>query len=128
MVRIFAALAGLIHVLFFVMESLLWMNPKVHGRFKVDSLEIAEKMRVFLLNQGFYNLFLAAAVFIGLGLLGSKRWAVVGRTLVVYGCASMVAAAVVLLFSADGMWRGALIQGAPPLLALIGVLRTRPQG
>ena len=125
MVKVFAALAGLFHVLFFVMESVLWMNPKVHGRFKVKSLEQAEQMRVFLMNQGFYNLFLAIACFLGLGLLASERWSIVGKTLIAYGCASMVAAALVLLFSADGMLRAALIQGLPPLLALVGLWRMR---
>ena len=65
-IKFFAGLAGTIHVLFFVMESILWMNPKVHSRFLVEDLADAEAINVFIMNQGFYNLFLAMGIFAGL--------------------------------------------------------------
>ncbi len=43
---------------------------------------------------------------------------VVGRTLIVFGCASMVAAAAVLLASNRAMARAAAMQGVLPLIAV----------
>lgn len=116
--RIFASLAGLFHVLFFFMESVFWMNPKVHARFLVQGVEDAERLRLFALNQGFYNVFLAFGCLAGVALVG--KWKEdVGRTLVVYTCAFMVGAALVLVFSKPRLVRSAVIQGLFPLLALL---------
>jgi putative membrane protein len=73
---------------------------------------------LFAFNQGFYNLFLAIGTFAGLGLVlaGHARS---GLTLVSWNCLSMVGAAIVLVTSAPQMRRGALIQGAAPLLFLV---------
>ena len=48
-----------LHVGFFVLESLLWTSPKVMRIFG-NTAEVAETTRVLALNQGFYNLGLAA--------------------------------------------------------------------
>jgi uncharacterized membrane protein len=45
--------------------------------------------------------------------------------LVAWNCASMLAAAVVLAASSPQMMRGALIQGLPPLVFLLGAAYTR---
>ena len=72
-------------------------------------------------NQGFYNLFLAIAVFVGLVNLALWNPAV-GATLVFVGAGSMVAAAVVLfVFSADKR-AVALKQGVIPALGLIALV------
>ncbi len=120
---VFAAIAGLIHVLFFLMESVFWMNPKVHKGFGIKSLEEAEQFKISFFNQGFYNLFLAVGVFIGIILQFSffgECWKyAAGETLVVFCSASMLAASLVLLVSKPGMLRGVFIQGLCPLIALI---------
>ena len=64
-----AVIAALIHVYFFVLESLWFMRPAVWGRFGIESDADAEVTRSFAYNQGFYNLFLAAGVAIGLVLV-----------------------------------------------------------
>jgi len=112
-----AIVAGLVHVLIFCMESLLWTTPGVRARFR-QSPEQAEATRLFAFNQGFYNLFLAVGTFAGLALVltGHPR---VGWTLVYWNCLFMLGAAVVLAGSAPGMRRGAVIQGAAPLLFLV---------
>jgi putative membrane protein len=112
-----AIAAGIVHVLIFCMESLLWTTPGVRARFR-QSPEQAEATRLFAFNQGFYNLFLALGTFAGLVavLTGHPR---VGWTLVYWNCAFMLGAAVVLAASAPGMRRGAVIQGAAPLLFLV---------
>jgi putative membrane protein len=112
-----AIVAGGVHVLIFGMESLWWTTPEVRARFR-QSPEQAEATKLFAFNQGFYNLFLALGTFAGLALVltGHPR---VGWTLVYWDCLFMLGAAVVLAASARQMRRGALIQGAAPLLFLV---------
>jgi putative membrane protein len=112
-----AVLAGVIHVLFFLVESAWWTTPGVRRRFR-QTPEQAEATRLLALNQGFYNLFLAAGTFAGLGLTAAGH-AVPGLTLVAWCCLSMLGAAVVLAASAPALRRGALIQGAAPLVLLV---------
>jgi putative membrane protein len=118
-----AALAGLIHVLFFCMESLWWTRPAVYRRFRSTEAQ-AQATRSLAFNQGFYNLFLAAGVFAGLFLMqtGHVR---AGMILVAWNCLSMLAAAIVLTVSSPQMLRGALIQGLPPLVFLAGIFCIR---
>ncbi len=112
-----AILAGFIHILIFCMESLLWTTPSVRARFR-QSPEQADATKLFAFNQGFYNLFLAIGVFAGLAFVLTAHPRV-GWTLVYWNCLYMLGAAVVLAASAPGMRRGAIIQGAAPLLFLI---------
>ena len=118
-----AALAGLIHVLFFCMESLWWTKPAVYRRFR--STEAQAQMTTSLaFNQGFYNLFLAGGALGGLALIATGHRQI-GMILVGWNCASMLAAAVVLAASSPQMMRGALIQGLPPLVFLLAAAYTR---
>ena len=114
----FALLAAALHVLVFCMESLWFMQPKVHKRFGAATTADAEARRLFAFNQGFYNLFLAIGVFVGLALLHLGGNMIVGETLVLFNCGCMLGAGVVLFFSAGRqMLRAAVIQGIFPLLA-----------
>ena len=110
-------LAGVIHVLIFCMESLWWTTPTVRARFR-QLPEQAQATKLFAFNQGFYNLFLAIGVFAGIALLLAGH-RVSGFTLVTWSCLSMLGAAIVLAASAPQLRRGALIQGAAPLLFLL---------
>jgi len=111
-----AALAGLIHVLFFCMESLWWTKPAVYRRFRSTEAE-ALVTRSLAFNQGFYNLFLAVGALGGLLLMATGHEGA-GMILSAWSCASMLAAAVVLAASSPQMRRGAAIQGLPPLVFL----------
>ena len=118
--QVFALFAAALHVLIFCMESLWFMRPNVHKRFGATTTADAEARRLFAFNQGFYNLFLAIGIFVGLALLHVGGNITVGRTLVLFSCACMVGAGVVLFFSAGRrMLRAAAIQAAFPFLALI---------
>ncbi len=120
--KVLAGLAALFHVLFFLMESVLFLRPDVHARFGVESAEDAELLWAFAFNQGFYNLFLAVAIGVGIVLAGrTDARGVVGRTLVAYACLSMVGAGVVLAASV-GKIAAACIQAGPPLLALAAMV------
>ena len=118
-----AALAGLMHILFFCMESLWWTRPAVYRRFRSTEAQ-AQMTRSLAFNQGFYNLFLAAGIFGGFFLMETGHYRA-GMILIAWNCLSMLAAAVVLAASSPKMLRGALIQGLPPLVFLLGAAYTR---
>jgi putative membrane protein len=115
-----ALIAALIHVYFFVLESLWFMRPSVWRRFGVESDADARVTRSFAYNQGFYNLFLAAGVAIGIALV-SIGDAASGRAITLFACGSMVAAGVVLVAHNRSFLRAAAIQGVPPLIAIVGI-------
>lgn len=121
--QLFALLAALLHVAIFGMESVWFMRPAVYRRFGARTPAEAEARRLFAFNQGFYNLFLALGVIAGMALLYTGSHVVVARTLVLFGCACMLAAALVLWLSAGRvMRRAAMMQGAFPLLAWVAWL------
>ncbi len=116
-VQILAALAGLLHVYIWVMESLRFSDPKVHhGVFQVET-EHVERVRSWAFNQGWYNLFLAIGALAGVAVVRSE--AAVGWTLIVFTCASMLGAALVLALKDRSMASSALKQGLFPALALL---------
>jgi len=121
--RAAAGLAGLLHLIFFVLESVLWSQPRVQAIFKVETVEVAAILERSMFNQGVYNLAL------GLGALGAAFFASssthgrAARAIGAYCCAFMVLAALALFVSAPGMIRGVLIQGLAPTVALVGLWR-----
>jgi len=116
---VLAALAALVHVYIFVIESLQFEKPSTLRAFGIRADEAAV-MKPWAFNQGFYNLFLAIGTGVGIALSGSQRSE--GVTLVSFGCASMLAAALVLVTSDRSKLRGGVVQGTFPLLALLGLL------
>ncbi|BBZ34057.1 DUF1304 domain-containing protein [Mycolicibacterium confluentis] len=121
---VFAALAALLHVYIFVMESVTWTSPRTRATFGTTPEE-AETTKVLAFNQGFYNLFLAVVTVIGLVLVivGDRVTSVPsvfgGAALVFAGVGSMAAAAVVLLISSPDKARAAITQGLFPVLAIV---------
>ena len=116
---VFAAIAALIHVYIFVLESVSWTKESTRKVFGVRSAEDAELMKPLAYNQGFYNLFLALGVATGLVMIAAGAVAQGGFAIAIFALASMVLAAVVLITSNPKMARSALIQGAAPLLGLV---------
>lgn len=113
-----AVVAALLHVVFFYMESIAFGRPEVYCRFGVKTEQDARAVRPMAFNQGFYNLFLALGIALGLWLASTGSIAV-GRALVLFACASMVGAAIVLVSTNARFARAALIQGIPPLVAIL---------
>jgi putative membrane protein len=118
---VFAALAALLHVYIFVMESILWTRPAIWKRFGLKSQDDAQTIKPMALNQGFYNLFLAIGVFVGFFLLPHPGLHSAGVMLILFCCASMLAAALVLVISNPRMVRAAVTQGVLPLLAVVSL-------
>ena len=117
---IVAALAALLHVYIFWMESLAWDGPQARKTFGVPDSE-REATRAFAFNQGFYNLFLAIAAILGIVVTAAGVPAV-GLSLVLTGTGSMLAAALVLLLSSPDKRRAAVTQGFLPLLAVVATV------
>lgn len=120
---VFVAIAALIHVLIFLMESAFWARPSTWRRFGIGSQSEADTVRPMAFNQGFYNLFLAVGAIAGLVMIGLDDLRQAGFALAIFAPACMVLAAVVLLASSPSLARAALLQGAAPLvgLTLLGV-------
>jgi putative membrane protein len=96
---------------------LTWTSARTRAVFGITAEE-AETTRLLAFNQGFYNLFLAIVTGLGIPpvIMGDTA---VGVALVFAGVGSMVAAAIVLLLSAPGKTRAALIQGTFPAIAIV---------
>ncbi len=60
-------------MLFFVLESVLFRRPFAWRTFGIGNQQDAETTRDWALNQGFYNLFLAVGVVVGVLLQLSER-------------------------------------------------------
>lgn len=117
---VLAGLAALVHVLIFYLESIAWTGSRARAAFGT-SPEEAEATRELAFNQGFYNLFLAVAVLLGIVVAATGSLAV-GATLVLTGVVSMTAAATVLLLSSPRLAGAALKQGVLPALAVVAVV------
>ncbi|PJZ76781.1 DUF1304 domain-containing protein [Leptospira neocaledonica] len=115
--RILAAIVGLLHVWIFIMESVLWMRPRIHRRFGVTDTKSAEAMKAVFLNQGFYNLFLAIGALYGA--IFFEIHPGYAPAILVFSCLSVFGAGLVLLVSKPAMARAAIIQGFPPLIAVV---------
>lgn len=118
-----AALAALLHVYIFVMESVQWTQPRVWKIFGIADQDAADTTRPMAYNQGYYNLFLAIGAIIGLTLFWAGESGTVadvaGRTLLLFALGSMAAAALVLVTSGAKYVRPALIQGTLPLVGFV---------
>src|SRR5258705_12733290 len=91
-----AALAALVavafHVLFFILESVTFSQPRVAARFGLTTPEQIAAVRPMAFNQGFYNLFLAIGIVGGLALVAAGSGDA-GRAVGLFACACMVRAA-----------------------------------
>src|SRR5690606_26296795 len=107
-------IAGAVHIGFWVIESLMWRRPAVHRLCGIRDQASAGAVAGMGFNQGFYNLFLGLGAIAGAWLVARESTMV----LLAFSCIFMVGAALVLLATSRKMWRGAVVQGLPPLLAL----------
>ncbi|MCF8590236.1 DUF1304 domain-containing protein [Gordonia sp. HY285] len=121
---VFAAVAAAIHVFIFYLESIVWTTPKARSVFDTTEAE-AEVTKPLAFNQGFYNLFLAISIAVGIVLVAVGQDGV-GATLVLAGAGSMAAAGLVLMLSDRSKTQAALTQLVPPaigvILVVLGVL------
>src|SRR5688572_26704831 len=106
------------------MESVLFTRPAVWRVFGVPSQRDADTIRMWALNQGFYNLFLALGTVAGMIAVALDHRAV-GVALIAFGAAAMTAAGVVLVAAGGAKFlRAASIQAVPPVVALAALALT----
>ena len=122
--QLFALIAGFLHVLFFYLESITFSRPATWGRFGIASQQDADTVGPMAFNQGFYNLFLAIGIGVGLLLVNAGN-ASAATAIVLFACASMVAAGTVLVLSNRPLIRSAAIQAVPPLIAIVAAVALR---
>jgi len=88
------------------------------ARFGVRGEDQIAVVRPMAFNQGFYNLFLAIGIAGGLLLVAAGN-EMTGRPIVLFACACMVGAGVVLVSSNQGVAAAAALQAVPPLVAIV---------
>ena len=116
---VFIAIAALIHLYIFFLESVVWTRPSTWKLFGLKSQSEAEIVKPMAYNQGFYNVFLGVGAGTGLIMIGSTNLAQAGFALALFAASSMVLAALVLITSSPKLARSAAIQGVAPLLGVI---------
>ena len=116
---VLAAVAAMVHIFIFYLESIAWTSERARSTFGTSE-EDAETTKGLAFNQGFYNLFLAISVIVGI-MLFALGATVAGATLVFAGAGSMAAAALVLLISSPDKAGAALKQGVVPALGVIAL-------
>lgn len=116
----FFLVAAVVHLMFFVMESILFQRKGGHKIFKMKETD-HDVVKVWAFNQGFYNLFLSLGMFLGLYFVLQLKVVLAGAMTGFCGV-SMVGAGIALWFSAPHLRRAALVQLVPPLLGLLFVL------
>jgi putative membrane protein len=122
-----AAVGGAIHVWIFLLESAWFGRERVWRRFGLRSEDEARVVHGFAFNQGFYNLFLAFGVALGLALMirsGGATGAdpslfVGGKAIAMFACASMAAAGAVLISTDRRFASAAALQVVPGGLAAV---------
>ncbi|GAA4834104.1 DUF1304 family protein [Luteimicrobium xylanilyticum] len=122
---VFVALAALLHLYIWWMESVAWRRPVVWRRFGIASQADADTTAPLAYNQGFYNLFLAVGAVLGVVLYWTAS-ATAGFALALFCAGSMVAAAGVLLSTGRERVRAAATQGTLPLLGVLFFLLSLP--
>ncbi|MFN8619854.1 MAG: DUF1304 domain-containing protein [Chloroflexota bacterium] len=126
--QMFAVIAAILHIWFFVLESILWRRPSTWRRFRLESQEAADLIAPMARNQGFYNLFLALGVLFGvLTAYGENDFFHLGdggsgEAVALFGCLVMVGAGIVLVLGDRRFLSAALIQAVPPALAIVAVV------
>ncbi|MFE4975027.1 DUF1304 domain-containing protein [Kitasatospora sp. NPDC056651] len=113
----FAVVAAAIHLVVWPLESFLYGHPRVR-RLLTGSTADAPEVRLWRVNVGFYNLFLALGLVAALVLLHSGHSGS-GRAIMRYIAAFMLAGGITLFLSAPRLWRGALGQAVPAAVILL---------
>lgn len=114
---VFFAIAAFVHIGFFIFESFILQKPNAHKILKISEVE-HNAIKVWAFNQGFYNLFLAIGVFIGLYHVLQKQVMIAGL-MTGFSAACMLVAGIVLWFSVPRMRKYAYIQAGFPILGFI---------
>lgn len=113
---VFVAIAILVHIYIWVLETFLWDQPKGMQVFG-NTAERAAITKEMAVNQGLYNLMLALVAAVGVGAtVAGAAW---GPVLIFAGAGSMAVAGIFLFVTSPDKRKPALIQLVPPLLGVL---------
>jgi len=114
--QIAAVFMGVTLMTVFVLESFFYRRPELHSIFLIEPGQEAT-VRLWVVNQGFYNSFFGVAAIAGVVLarVGQED---IGTTLVVFTSVSMIISGMVLLVTERRLWRSSIAQALPPTVAL----------
>ncbi|MFF4345943.1 DUF1304 domain-containing protein [Streptomyces sp. NPDC001530] len=115
--QVFALIAALTHIVVGTLERFFYERPTVRV-FLTTSTADAPEVTLWRSGVAAYNVLLGLGLIAGVVALHTGD-ITVGRTLIVYLCAFLIASAVLFLASFPRLWRGALGQGLPPAIALL---------
>ncbi|MDO0911583.1 DUF1304 domain-containing protein [Streptomyces sp. DT2A-34] len=118
--QVFALIAALTHIAVGTLERFFYDRPAVRV-FLTTSTADAPEVTLWRSGVAVYNILLGLGLIAGAVALHADG-TTVGRTLVLYLCAFMIASALVFAASFPRLWRGALGQGLPPAVALVAAL------
>ncbi len=117
--QVAAIATGLSLVTVFVLESFLFRRRELYPIFLIEPGEEAA-VRLWTVNQGFYNLCFGIAALGGVALV-DLGYETVGQTLVVFTAASMIVLGLVLYFSEHRLWLSAIGQCLPSAVVLVAM-------
>jgi uncharacterized membrane protein len=118
--QILAVLLGLLLIGVGILESFFSRNPRLYPIFRIRP-EDRRAVRLWTLNQGFYNMVYGVGAIVGVILVNAGQ-ETVGRTLVLFTAVSHVVLEIVLVVSEPKLWRGAVGQAGVAALVLVATL------
>ena len=117
--QIAAVFMGVTLVVVFVLESFFYRRPELHSIFLIEPGQEAT-VRLWVVNQGFYNFCFGVAALAGVALARVGEEAA-GTSLVVFTSASMLVSGAVLYVTERRLWRSSIAQALPPTVALVAL-------
>lgn len=118
--QVLAVLVGVLVISVGVLEAFFYRDQRFYSMFLIRP-EDQRAVRLWVVNQGFYNMVLGAGAILGVILLQTTD-PLIGRTLIFYVCAANVILGIVLVVSNRKLWRGSIGQSGLPLATIIVAL------
>jgi putative membrane protein len=118
-----AAMAAVLHIAFFVLESVLFRLPAGRRIFGVRPENDSATLRLFAVNQGIYNLALAIVVIVGIVMVIITAASPLAVSVIIAACSVMLVAGIALALTAPRRALPiALAQGGLPLIAIVALV------
>ncbi|WP_210508451.1 DUF1304 family protein [Naasia sp. SYSU D00057] len=118
--QILAVVLGLMLIAVGILESFFYRNPRLFPIFRIRP-DDQRAVRLWVINQGFYNMTYGVGALVGVILANTGQEAV-GRALVLFVAAAHVVLGIVLVVSEPKLWRGAVGQAGVAAATLVATL------
>lgn len=116
-VQALAVLEGIVLIIVGSLEAFQFRNPRFYPIFRIRAAD-ADAVRLWVVNQGFYNIVWGVGLLVGIVILNVGD-PTVGATMVLFTCAAHVILGVVLGVSEPKLWRSMIYQSALPLVIIV---------